>query len=77
MTETAKIITYYSGEIFQYFEGNDCLLMRAWRINESLPASEPFAKTVYSVLYDSPKKDPVLEIKKVIPNIPSDIFPDF
>lgn len=73
-TESVKILTCYCGEIFKYFNNEECLLLKIWSTNELVPAPEIFCEHKYLLLFDTPVKDPVIQTKIAIQNIPSGIF---
>lgn len=72
--QTAEIITCYSGEIFKYSAGDECLILKYWTMNELLPSSEPFTNSRSLLLFNCSEKDPIAETRKVIEKIPFDVL---
>jgi hypothetical protein len=73
-SQSAEIITCYSGEIFKYFAGDECLILKYWTMNELLPSTEPFTNSRSLLLFNCPEKDPFTETRKIIEKIPFDVF---
>lgn len=73
-TESAGIMTCYTGEIFEYEKGKECLLLRYWPIDDLSEFSQSFSDSKNLLLLDAADNDLETEVRKVIDQMPANIF---
>lgn len=73
-TSFAQILTCYAGEIVKYNNNEECLLLKCLQINELFPTPGAFSTNETLVLFDSPKKNQIQEIKKILQEYPLEFF---